>query len=334
MIDEFARHDVGIVISMPHWSTIGALAAAAARAGDALLSSLPIVSVYGNRASLVGWEELDLIGCYGEQCLDAFQQIGVPEARLRLVGNIVLDEPLRLSKREVTERNPALRDFLEGAGSTVMVATSGIDPDELTWFAELARAMASLPGGRIVLRPHPSFGDRAYQHFIKVGGGSDRCAIFTAPRIHDLITVSDVVITDYSTVGAEAVLMGKQLLIVNCTGKRYPTNNYDEDGVALLATAPGQIECRMRELLFDEAVKARLQGRREAFVRRYNWVNDGHAAQRYIQALLDCPRRKPSRKAAAPPLPYVAGEAPGGACGDGAAAAAANSSRGRPLRSS
>jgi hypothetical protein len=288
MAREFQRHDVGVVISMPHWSTIGAVAGAAAGKIGALHSSLPVVSVNGTPASLVGWEKLDLIGCYGEQCVEAFRQVGIPDARLRLLGNIALDQPLRLSRDEALARNPDLRRCLDGASHVILVATSAIDPDEILWFRELGRAAGNVAGSRILLRPHPSFGAQAYREFVPTGGGPERCAVFDKAPIHDLIRLSDLVITDYSTVGAEAVLMGKRLLVVNCTGKRFPLNNYDEHGVALLATSPDQVGERIRQLLFDRDVQRRLDEQRSAFAKRYNWMNDGHAAERYIDALFEC----------------------------------------------
>jgi hypothetical protein len=285
--DEFVRENVGMVVCMPHWSTIGAVAAAAAPKVGAITSSLPVVSVDGTRASLVGWEKLDLIGCYGEQCMEAFRLIGIPESRLRLLGSVVMDRAIRLTRDDVLARNAGLRNFLTGAGPAVLVATSGIDPNEIVWFRELCRIMKEIPDSRILLRPHPSFGSDSYEPFISEAGGTGRCAIFTQPRIHDLIRLSDVVITDYSTAGAEAVLMGKLLLTVNCTGKRYPANNYDEHGVALMAQSPGQIEGCMRALLFDDETRRRLEQKRTQFARRYNWMNDGCAAERYIDALID-----------------------------------------------
>jgi hypothetical protein len=263
------------------------VAAAAAPKVGAIVSSLPVVSVDGTRASLVGWEKLDLIGCYGEQCVEAFRQIGIPDSRLRLLGSVVLDRAIRLTREDVMARNPELQSFLSGAGPAVLVATSGIDPNEIVWFRELCRVMKDIPDSRILLRPHPSFGSEAYEHFVSEAGGASRCAIFSAPRIHDLIRVADVVITDYSTAGAEAVLMGKRLLTVNCTGKRYPANNYDEHSVALMAHSPAEIESCIRALLFDDETRRRLEQQCEQFARRYNWMNDGCAAERYIDALID-----------------------------------------------
>jgi hypothetical protein len=74
--DWLVGNRMGSMMVLPHWGKLAWAGVAAANALDIPSASTPAVSVAGNSASIVGWNWLDLIGCYGSQCREAFVSRG------------------------------------------------------------------------------------------------------------------------------------------------------------------------------------------------------------------------------------------------------------------
>lgn len=99
---------------------------------------------------------------------------------------------------------------------------------------------------------------------------------------------ADVVLTDASHAGKQAICLGKPLIAVNMTSEPFPYNRYDEDSVAIL--------CQSTELLFTEigrflddpsSARERRSGDRQAYIRRHMTANDGRASERIAKILID-----------------------------------------------
>ena len=139
---------------------------------------------------------------------------------------------------------------------------------------------------QVIVKVHPSFTINDYPKF---DGPDDwrYVEVIEDADLYELIKVSDVCVTDYSTAGAEAVVMGKPLIVVNLLGKRYPSNNYDEYGVALSITRADQVKEVVSKVLDEEETRNRLARAREQFINEYNYLNDGQAAKRIVDLLAD-----------------------------------------------
>jgi UDP-N-acetylglucosamine 2-epimerase len=110
-------------------------------------------------------------------------------------------------------------------------------------------------------------------------------AVIFEGTAHDNIAAADVVITDFSTIGAEAVLIGRPLLVVNTTGKPFPANNYAHLGVAAQANSLDEIGPTLQRLVDEGAFWPNAQGSLEAFTNAYNWGGGGQAGARLLAIL-------------------------------------------------
>jgi hypothetical protein len=97
--------------------------------------------------------------------------------------------------------------------------------------------------------------------------------------LYNLLNASDVVATAYSTVGMEAVALGKPLLIVNLTGQPDPIP-YVEEGVALGVYQPDRVSAAMSHLLTTGQPHRDWAQRRQDFIRRHLTSDDGRSAER------------------------------------------------------
>ena len=132
---------------------------------------------------------------------------------------------------------------------------------------------------QVVVKPHPNFTEADY-YPISQRDYSPALRFYETADVRDLLAVSEICITDMSTVGLEAVIMGKPLLVVNLTGAPYVANPYDAQGVALKAECLDDIPLCLDALLDDAEVRNRLLGCRSHLMEAYNHGDDGAAAER------------------------------------------------------
>ena len=296
------------VVVLPHWSTLAWAALGVSRSLDLPTASAPVVTITGNNASLVEWWGIGLIGCYGTQCKSAFMALGYRPQQLELVGNLTLDRALGSTQDEARRAN---RDFgaLTASGRRlILYATSGVnknEPDILAAIVTLCNA--SDANIALAVRPHPTIGRQLYADVLETAP-KDRVAIVTKGTVHEAIAAADVVITDYSTVGAEAVLLKRPLLVVNMTGAPFPANNYADLGVAVEARRPGEVPALLRRLLDEGCYWPDAEEKLARFTEAYNWGGDGHASRRFLERLEQRARSKGTRPVAvaeAAPSPKV-----------------------------
>jgi len=104
---------------------------------------------------------------------------------------------------------------------------------------------------------------------------------FDAP-IHPLLWVADVVVTQMSTTGQEALMLGKPLVVVNLSGKP-DSIPYVAYGAALGVYHAGDLSDAIERALADEATRARLAVGRQRFVEDFAYRVDGHATERIVK---------------------------------------------------
>ncbi|MDE2166825.1 MAG: hypothetical protein KGJ66_10880 [Alphaproteobacteria bacterium] len=262
----------------PHWGTAAHVAQLAANFENVRTVSMPVVTVAGNPASIIGWGNLSVIGTYGRQCRDAFVAMGYDPSRLRPVGNVFLDEARRLDRAAIRRELAAMSTQVRSNVKMLLLATSYIDPNERLWVSTLAAICARRGDTVLVIRPHPSFGREAYEWSKTLPA----VAVVEALEIHEMIVAADAVITDFSTVGSDAVLLGRRLIVVNLTGRKFPSNDYVEAGVARGVTQECDLERAVMDSLDAEVEPPAFVASRRKFVEDYAWPNDGHALDRLV----------------------------------------------------
>lgn len=259
-------------ILLPHWSNLGSLVLSLKREQEEniKLVSFPVVTVNNNQASIIGWEEIDEIYCYGRQCVSAFRNMLYSEEKLKLCGNILMDIPLNKLKKKQEK--------------LILIATSRLDINENLWIKEVVQ-YARANGYKCIIKVHPSF---SYGDYSSLKAYDSNLNIITYIKdLYDLIERCELCITDCSTVGAEAVILDKMLLVVNLTGKKFNANPYEEFGVALEANTLQEVTLLLNKILNDSVTKAKLKANYTSFYEQYNYLNDGKAVERFVDGVLN-----------------------------------------------
>ncbi|MFC2036465.1 CDP-glycerol glycerophosphotransferase family protein [Chloroflexota bacterium] len=104
--------------------------------------------------------------------------------------------------------------------------------------------------------------------------------------LYDLLDASAVVVTVYSTVGMEAVALGKPLLIINLTGQP-DAIPYVQEGVAAGAYQPDQVGPALQLLLNTGQPSPGWAQCRQDFIRRHLTSDDGCSAERIARLILN-----------------------------------------------
>jgi hypothetical protein len=286
LVDMFA-HILGelrpkSVFTMPDCSPVSDLLCAVARSlGIPTVTTL--AASVGNSLRSLGVYRADRIAVYGRQAERVFAEMGYDPERIVLTGDASFDSLARTSDLELRAARERLG--LSKDKRTLLIATSRFDLAEAGWirrFIEVARRRGNL---QIVVKIHPNFTLADY------GRLAQEAADAGVPMVRDgevrpLIALSDAVVTDYSHVGKEALLLGKPLLTVNLTGGPFPANRYEEEGLALGVKSIEGIEMAIERVFEDPALRESLAKKRQEMVGEYFYKADGGAAKRIFRLLM------------------------------------------------
>ena len=100
--------------------------------------------------------------------------------------------------------------------------------------------------------------------------------------IYDLIVVSDLVITDYSNVGIEAVLLKKPLLTVNFNENPWDYLKLEETGASIEVKKIDKLK-ELSQKILDEKINKNENF--QTIIENYNYKNDGKASERIFYKL-------------------------------------------------
>ena len=100
------------------------------------------------------------------------------------------------------------------------VATSGVIHNEYDWINHLALVCEKRGDWHLIVKPHGSVPKETV--YSKLPASSNSMSIIEDVDGVALLSCADVLITDWSTIGFEAALLNKPILIVNLTDLHFP----------------------------------------------------------------------------------------------------------------
>lgn len=150
------------------------------------------------------------------------------------------------------------------------------------------------PDWQFVLRPHPNDPDAPRQlEALASQAGLRNWRIDTITKSTGCVAMTDAMVCTHSNMGIEAILAGKP--VVNVVLKEWCNGVFDagmgplfldDDAVRTVGTT-GEIAPAIEAALLDENEQSRFLRLRPGSVTRFNGPNDGRAAERVAQAVLD-----------------------------------------------
>jgi len=163
--------------------------------------------------------------------------------------------------------------------------------DEM-WMTDLIK-LCNQNGFEIVIKIHPK-----YQFLLrslsesKINNIKKECKnlkflISYNIDLAKLLSASDLMITDFSSIGLEAIILGKPLITVNFEKENLDNKpRYHEYGASIYVENPLELKNLILEILEKNLHLDELKEGRKKAVERYNFKNDGKSADRIIKKLI------------------------------------------------
>lgn len=168
-------------------------------------------------------------------------------------------------------------------GLIVFASTDLPDDEKEMTVRELCTAMQQFPDKQLVIKPHPS-DDGAMFVDLLCKFNSD--AIVVHNHLYELLSACDLLITTWSTVGLEAIILDKPIVVINLMSRPDMTS-YVERGAAIEVNVPNTLSGIIGQILYDDDTIQRVKEGRDQYVFDYAYRSDGKASGRVARLLID-----------------------------------------------
>lgn len=149
-------------------------------------------------------------------------------------------------------------------------------------FRGLIEAVEALPDAFCLVKPHPAEPAEGYAADLRATGVTKTRLVPAEATLAEVLHAADALVTVESLSAVEALVLARPVLILNT-----PTNLQEmvERGVALGVPEGADPSAALRELLFDTAVRARLEAARREYLNDVACGVDGGATRRILDLL-------------------------------------------------
>lgn len=156
-------------------------------------------------------------------------------------------------------------------------------------FPALVRAVDALPGVKALIKPHPAEPEDAYAADLRAAGATRVRVLPPGADLMELLHAADGLVTVESLAAVEALVLRRPVLVLSM-----PTHLRElvDAGAALGVPAGEDPTSALRDMLFDEAVRARLEQARALYLRYVAQGVDGGATARIVGLLRETAGRR------------------------------------------
>jgi hypothetical protein len=235
----------------------------------------------------------DRTAVFGESARKILVELGhYPPESLVVTGSTKFDDLLAAAARWDRAQIRRRLDIAEGERLLIVAsryrsigdthASIGAD------FPALVRAVDSLPGVKALIKPHPAEPEDAYAADLRAAGATRVRVLPPGADLMELLHAADGLVTVESLSAVEALVLDRPVVVLSM-----PTHLRElvEAGAALGVPAGQDPTAALRDMLFDEAVRARLGPARARYLRYVAQGVDGGATARIVGLLRETARR-------------------------------------------
>ena len=226
----------------------------------------------------------------GAQGVEVMKMLGYDQKRFEVVGGARYDHyKLMNSKnsKNILEKNLQISKEKK----LIVIAMSRWHVNDEKWISDFIK-FCNKNNFEVILKIHPTY-KVASQNVSenKIRLIASKCTGMRYMITYDadlptLLSASDLVITDWSSVGLEAILLDKPLIQVSFTTEEIETYvRYFDFGASIHITNYKELENIINQILIEEKNLEQLKLGRKKITEQYNFRNDGKAAQRIYEIL-------------------------------------------------
>jgi len=231
----------------------------------------------------------DKICIYGQQGYDALIALGFKNDRIAITGNPRYDfikSSNQVKAREVLENSY----HISSKNKLIVIAMSRWHENDESWISKFIK-FCNKNDFEIVIKIHPRYERNLEEsenkiQFIKKACQKEKFHLTYDVDLNLLLSGSDVVISDYSNVGVEAILLNRPAVNVNFIKEELDkAQNFHEYGAVLYVEEYDKLENLITGILHKNEYIEELKKGRQKIIDMYNFNNDGNASQRIFDLL-------------------------------------------------
>lgn len=226
------------------------------------------------------------VAAWGEFSKNLFIKERVEPNRIVITGNPMFDN---LVKGKLNRKKIYKELKIDESKKIVAYAPTGLvklgywTKEEMKNLLENMYKATALPDVQLVIKPHPV---DPLEHYMRCLSKDklEKVIITKDVDLYELINACELLITDASVAGLDAVALGKPVLIVNLSGKPWLTEHYPQmlikEGVASEVRKKEDFRQAVKKLLYDSKTRKKLARNRAKFVKKHFYKLDGGASKR------------------------------------------------------
>ncbi|MFH1282279.1 MAG: CDP-glycerol glycerophosphotransferase family protein [bacterium] len=231
----------------------------------------------------------DFVACDGNKSKSILMRHGAGEERIFVTGQPRFD--FIQGKDQLYDRSEILNKLSINKNKKVItIATQPVtvylrqkDINDVCRVAFMAARY--IPDSQIIIKLHPNdYNESKYLRIAKEAGNAD-ITFVKKINIWELLFISDLVITFFSTVGYEAIVMDKDLIQIDLKNAKSDIIDYTENGAAIGVYLVEDLKKAINSVLMDAAVRERLKAGRREYLLNNVFGLDGLAASRVVEAI-------------------------------------------------
>lgn len=175
---------------------------------------------------------------------------------------------------------------------TILLATSNLvevgiwgKRDRALFVSSIIRSVNKVPNCQLIIKLHPKEDIKDYQKILEMED-DDKTMICRDVHLSKLLKACDIALTTaISTVALQAIIANKLTIIINFTFDLHETP-FVKSGVAIGIDKPENIVPMLEKTLYDPKIRKELEENRKKFVYEYAYLQDGQAARRVADLIM------------------------------------------------
>ena len=227
----------------------------------------------------------DLTFIYGNYTKNTLENFGnYPKKALKITGQPRYDFLPRID--QLFKKEDVYKEFnLDPNKKLVIFATEALESEEAGDLNNtVLGGLKDVKDINLIIKLHPREPEEAYYKELAKKHGVP-AVIIRDYNTFKLLHACDTVIVMHSTVGLEAAMINKPVVVVNVTGNP-DVVQYVKNGIAVGAYKQNEVTPAIKKVLFDKEIQEKLSKKRKAYVEDNIHSTDGKATERICKEIL------------------------------------------------
>ena len=214
---------------------------------------------------------------------------GVASERLAITGSPRFDDiPDAIANATRLSAQKQVREKLDLSLDEKFVVFA-TQPFSLSYTRKMIKAviqaLSKYPFLQLIIKVHPREPLEKYNALLSdLDWTSSKPKVVTEIDLYTLLATSELVISGFSNVILEAVLLDKPALVVNLTGEPDPLP-FVQDGIALGAYNDSEVGKQFDKIMNDQLTQEMLKEHRKRYIYQNHQLVDGKSTQRVVELL-------------------------------------------------